>query len=238
MNIKLATYNIHACIGADKRFDPDRIVRVLQEIDADVVALQEVEHHRVDNLDLLDYLAAKTGLNAIAGPTLLRESRHYGNALLTKLPVSALHRINLSLSHREPRGALDVTLDCNGKSLQVVATHLGLNPRERRQQVRQLLSLLESSSADIYVLMGDLNEWFLWGRILRWLHRHFYATPHMATFPAACPLLALDRIWVNPRNVLANMKTHRSPLARTASDHLPLTAQLILPGDAQPSRQP
>ena len=226
--MKLATYNIHACIGTDRRFDPDRIVKVLREIDADVVALQEVEHHRVGDLDLLDYLASETGLHAIAGPTLLRESRHYGNALLTRLPVTALHRIDLSMPNREPRGAIDVTLDCDGQRLQIIATHLGLHPRERRHQVRQLLSMLESSSADRYVLMGDLNEWFLWGRILRWLRKHFHATPHLATFPTTCPLLALDRIWVNPRGMLVNIETHRTPLARHASDHLPLTAQLFM----------
>lgn len=226
MKIKLATYNIHACIGTDGGFDPDRIVKVLLQMDADVVALQEVEHHRVGNLDLLEYLAAETGLTAIAGPTLLRESRHYGNALLTRHPVASLNRIDLSMPGREPRGAIDVIFDFNGQSLQVVATHLGLNPRERRRQVRQLLSILESSPADVTVLMGDLNEWFLWGRILRWLRRHFHATPHIATFPAAWPILALDRIWVNPHGALVNIATHRSPLARVASDHLPLTVRL------------
>jgi endonuclease/exonuclease/phosphatase family metal-dependent hydrolase len=158
MHITIATYNIHACIGADSRFGPERTVQVLQELDADVVALQEVEHHAIDDYDLLDYLAAETGLRAIAGPTLLRETRHYGNALLTRLPILAANRIDLSLPQHEPRGALDVALDWHGQRVQVVATHLGLRPGERRRQIRRLLALFESGCADFSVLLGDLNS--------------------------------------------------------------------------------
>lgn len=222
MHRVLVTYNIHACIGADGCFDPDRIVSVLGETNADVVALQEVEHHAIHGYDLLDYIAEKIGLMAIAGPTLLRDTRHYGNALLTSLPILQMRRVDLSVPGREPRGALDVMLACNRQRMRVVTTHLGLNPKERRQQARRLLSLLESGSAAITVLMGDLNEWFLWGRILRWLHRHFQPTPHRASFPARRPLFALDRLWVSPRSRLARLEVHTSELARTASDHLPL----------------
>jgi endonuclease/exonuclease/phosphatase family metal-dependent hydrolase len=79
------------------------------------------------------------------------------------------------------------------------------------------------------VLAGDLNEWFLWGRPLRWLHAHFEETPAPATFPARLPLLALDRVWTSPRSMLRRLAVHRSPLARRASDHLPLVADLELP---------
>ena len=226
MHITLATYNIHACIGADSRFGPERTVQVLQELNADVVALQEVEHHAIDDYDLLDYLAAKTGLSAIAGPTLLRETRHYGNALLTRLPILATNRIDLSLPQHEPRGALDVALDWHGQRIQVVATHLGLRPAERRRQIRRLLALFESGCADFSVLLGDLNEWLLWGRPLRWLRRHFPPTPHPRTYPARFPLFALDRIWVHPRAALTSIGIHDSPAARGASDHLPLKAEL------------
>jgi endonuclease/exonuclease/phosphatase family metal-dependent hydrolase len=224
MQLKLATYNIHGCVGTDGRFEPERTMHVLKELDADVVALQEVEHHDLDGRDLLDYLALNTGLTAVAGPTLQRETRHYGNAILTKLPILAVNQIDLSLPGHESRGALDVTLDGNGRQVQVVATHLGLKPWERRQQVRQLLKLFEIGPANIYVLMGDLNEWFLWGRPLRWLHAHFKRTPYRATFPARWPFMALDRLWVHPRRRLAEVEVHGSAIARLASDHLPLKA--------------
>lgn len=226
MALSVATYNIHACVGADGRFDPGRTAQVLRELDVDVLALQEVEHHEVDGLDMLDYLAAATGVTAIAGPTLLRETRHYGNALLTRLPVLALNRIDLSLPQREPRGALDAMLDWHGQHVQVVATHLGLRPGERRQQVRRLLALYEAAPAALSILLGDLNEWLLWGRPLRWLRRHFTPSPQPRTYPARFPLFALDRIWVHPRRALTDIAVHGSPAARVASDHLPLVATL------------
>lgn len=224
--LRLATWNIHACIGTDGRFDPDRIAHVLRELRADVIALQEVEHHAVDDHDLLDYLALETGLHGVAGPTMRRETRHYGNALLSRLPIRGVNHVDLTLHRREPRGAIEVTLDWYGRELQVIATHLGLRPLERRRQVRQLLTLLEARQADFEVLMGDLNEWLLWGRPLRWLRRHFAPAPHLPTYPSRLPLFALDRIWVEPTSVLQRLETHRTVLSRTASDHLPLTARL------------
>lgn len=226
--MRLATYNIHTGIGTDGRFDPHRVARVLQELDADVVALQEVEQHAVGDIDLLEFLAASGGYEALAGPTLLRDTRDYGNAVLTRLPVVSAQRIDLSLAQREPRGALEVMLDWQGQRLQVVATHLGLRPGERRRQVGRLLQLFESGSADISVLLGDLNEWLLWGRPLRWLRRHFTATPEPRTYPTRFPLFALDRIWVSPRDALVNIGIHDSPTARAASDHFPLKAELAV----------
>ena len=224
--LRVATWNVHACVGSDGQFHPGRTSRVLRELRADVIALQEVEHHDVDGGDLLDYLASVTGLHGVAGPTLRRETRHYGNAVLSRLPIQRVNRVDLSLDRREPRGAIDLTLDWHGRALQVVATHLGLQPLERRRQVRQLLSLFSARRADAGILMGDLNEWLLWGRPLRWLHRHFASTPQVRTFPSRLPLFALDRIWVDPHHLLRRLEAHRTAQARHASDHLPLKAVL------------
>jgi endonuclease/exonuclease/phosphatase family metal-dependent hydrolase len=228
MHLALATYNIHACVGIDDRFDPARIVAVLRELDADIVALQEVENRMVGDLALLQYLGSETGLLAVAGPTLQRETGHYGNALLTRLPVLSVDRIDLSLPQREPRGAVNALLDCQGRQLRVVATHLGLRPGERRQQVRQLLRVFETNNADVNILLGDLNEWLLWGRPLRWLRRYFGHSAQPRTFPARYPLFALDRIWAQPRGALIATRRHASPAARVASDHLPVTARLLV----------
>jgi endonuclease/exonuclease/phosphatase family metal-dependent hydrolase len=93
--------------------------------------------------------------------------------------------------------------------------------------------------------MGDLNEWFLWGRPLRWLHVQFRRTPAPATFPARLPVFALDRFWVRPRVLLDHLVVHSSPLARAASDHLPLVATLdprrlaeVVASRAGPSLEP
>lgn len=228
MLLKLASYNIHACIGSDGHFDPFRIAELIRELDADFVALQEVEHHRVNDIDLLDFLSEQTGMIGLAGPTMLRDTRHYGNAILSRLPITSHRLIDLSLAAHEPRGVLQVRLQHGGQSLLIYATHLGLKPKERRYQVKAILSEFEKEQADTTVLMGDLNEWFLWGRPLRWLHRYFDTTPAVRSFPAAWPVLALDRIWVQPRKRLVALSVHRSKLARAASDHLPVTAKIQL----------
>lgn len=228
MRLRVASFNIHACIGTDGRFDPARIAAVIGEIDADVLALQEVEHHLLDDEDLLEYLARITGYQAVAGPTLLRETRHYGNALLTRLPIINSQSRDISVAPYEPRAVIEAQLAAGDKTLVVMATHLGLWPAERRMQVRQILSLLEQQSADITLLMGDLNEWFLWGRPLRWLLKYFRKSRHIATFPANMPIFSLDRIWVRPETALTAVNSHRSILSRKASDHLPVVAEILL----------
>jgi endonuclease/exonuclease/phosphatase family metal-dependent hydrolase len=223
--LRIASYNVHRGIGGDGRTDPDRILAVLREIDADVFALQEVEAHD-DGADMLAWLGREMGFAAIPGTTLKRHDGHFGNGLLTRCPVKAQRVCDLSWRGREPRGAIAADVDCDGQELRVVATHLGLRPAERRDQVQRLLGLFKERPNDRAVLVGDLNEWFLWGRPLRRLHRYFEETPSLATFPARLPMLALDRIWTHPRAMLTTLVVHKTPLARAASDHLPLVATL------------
>lgn len=229
--LRIASYNIHGGIGTDRHFVPNRIVDVLREIDADIVALQEVES-RTTGFDMLKFLSERLGLQAIPGPTLVAENGDYGNGVLTRLPILSTHRIDLSMPGREARGAIDIHLNAGFSAatnpLRVVATHLGLHPGERRVQVKQLLSLFETDRNVPTVFMGDVNEWFLIGRPLRWLHRHFQRTPSPATFPAQFPLFALDRIWVHPVAALTGIYAHRSTLARRASDHLPVVANMTV----------
>ncbi|MEO5733549.1 MAG: endonuclease/exonuclease/phosphatase family protein [Rubrivivax sp.] len=232
LRLTLATYNIHACVGRGGRFDPSRIEGVLREMDADVVALQELRWNPDAALDQLKEFGRRLGYHTVAGPTLLRGGGHYGNALLSRHPLAQLQRIDLSQAGREPRGAIDVQVRVPGRQgppLRVIATHLGLSPAERRTQIRTLLTRLgRSSTPDPVVLMGDLNEWFAWGRPLRRLHRHFGNTDAAPTWPAALPVFSLDRIWVHPRALLLKVEPHRTALAREASDHLPLRAVIEL----------
>jgi endonuclease/exonuclease/phosphatase family metal-dependent hydrolase len=224
MHISLASYNIHGCVGRDGRYDRARILEVLRELNADVVALQEVETTHEDP-DVLSYFAEGTGSTALAGPTLSLHRGSFGNALLTRFPVTAVERIDLTYHRREPRGALGADLDCGGVKLRAVATHLGLWPRERRFQVRRLLKLFRTPRDWPAVLMGDLNEWLLWGRPLRWLHAYFDRSPALPTFPTHLPVFALDRILAHPHGGLANVRVHLSHAARIASDHLPVKAE-------------
>ena len=226
MALRLASYNVHRAIGRDRRKEPARILGVLREIDADVVALQEVEAHDLGG-DMLAWLAAETGMRAIAGTTLVRHDGRYGNGLLTRCEINSTQLVDLSYRNREPRGAIAADLQLNGSgTLRVVATHLGLRPAERREQVERLVKLFTWQEQDRSVLMGDLNEWFLWGRPLKHLHRYFAATRAVATFPSRRPIFALDRVWTHPGSILRELKAHDSALARVASDHLPLVATL------------
>jgi len=228
--LRVASYNIHACLGMDGHRDPTRIAAVLREIDADVIGLQEVDALPGETTESLQmqYLASTLGHHAIAGPTVLRPNGHYGNALLTRRPVLDVRHVDLTVYRREPRAALDVDLNIDGATVRVVVTHLGLLPGERRTQVRRLLDQLGESRADVVVVCGDINEWFAVGRPLRWLHARLGRTEGVATFPAAFPVFALDRIWVNPRHAMTGLVAHASPSARVASDHLPVTADILI----------
>lgn len=227
--IRVASYNIHGGVGTDKHFVPNRIVDVLREVNADIVALQEVES-RNTGFDMLEFLASHLGLQGIPGPTLISTTGDYGNGALTRLPVLSTQLLDLSLPNREARGAIDLKLhvghENHGCPLRVVATHLGLHPGERRTQVKRLLTIFENDRNIPTIFMGDVNEWFLIGRPLRWLHRHFKRTPAPATFPTRFPVFALDRIWVQPIAALSGIYAHNSALSRQASDHLPIVATL------------
>jgi endonuclease/exonuclease/phosphatase family metal-dependent hydrolase len=216
---------IHLAIGRDGVLDPERVGAVLDEIDAGVFALQEVQTGKTGR-EIIHQFRDRLGAEAVSGVTLLRKDAEFGNAILTRYPVRNVERLDLSVPPHEPRGALDVVLDCGASALRVVATHLGLWPYERRRQVRRLLEALAAGPDVPTVLLGDINEWFLWGRPLRWLHVQFQRTPAPATFPAHRPVFALDRVWVRPRTALRELAVHTTPLARVASDHLPLVARL------------
>lgn len=230
--MRVATYNIHRCVGGDSRYDVERVITVLREMDCDVVALQEVEN-RSDTLHVslqLDHIADSLRMRAVPGLRLIKRWGEYGNALLTRFPVRSVGRHNLSVTLREPRGALDVDLDVGGHRLRVIATHLGLGRIERHFQTMQLVKLLGVRPGDEPCLvLGDMNEWLPWSRQLRWLHRTLGESPGLASFPARLPFLKLDRIWMRPRAALSGIQAHRSETARSASDHLPVRAQILFP---------
>ena len=225
---RAATFNIHRCVGTDGRKDPGRIAEVIRELRADIVGLQEVESKRGEDggLEPMQKLAKASGFHLIPGVTVLRDDEPYGNALLTGRRVREIRRLDLSLPGREPRGAIDVDLDLEGRPIRVLVTHLGLRPRERRAQVRMMLDVLTVEPDRLTIVMGDFNEWLPGSRVLRWIHSRLGKSPARPTFPAFFPLLSLDRIWVWPRRALLSVRAHDSPAARIASDHLPLAADV------------
>jgi endonuclease/exonuclease/phosphatase family metal-dependent hydrolase len=226
MNKRFVSYNIHRAIGRDLKPDPQRIAKVLQEMKPDFVALQEISYLPGFGRGMLEEFARAIDAEVIEGITLTDKQGHYGNAVLSRIPVLSVHRHDISFARREPRGAIEIELKINRLKVQVIATHLGLRPAERRAQIKMLLPVVHKSQADVKILLGDFNEWLGWARPLRWLRREYGSMISHVTFPAHRPLLALDRIWVRPAKFLEDIWVHRSPLARVASDHLPLLANL------------
>jgi endonuclease/exonuclease/phosphatase family metal-dependent hydrolase len=229
------SYNIHQCVGLDGRRDVERIARVLVSLDTQLIGLQEVgtDFEGGQKSGQMEYLAKATGLHAIAGHTIERHTGPFGNVLLTGWRVLESRLLDLSVPGREPRGAIDAHLAIDGEIVRVIVTHLGLRAAERRYQVRRLLETLSVGQNRFIVVLGDINEWVLRSRPLRWLYARFGRPPAPRTFPSWLPLFALDRIWVLPREVLLDVRAHVTPLTRVASDHLPVKGLIAInPGIA------
>ena len=227
--LAVASYNLHSCVGLDRRCSPARIAEVLRELDCDIYALQEVDNQPGEHEESmqLDYLARSMNMTAIPGLRIVRHTGEYGNAILTRLPIKDVRRHDLSYSWCEPRGAIDIQVDVHGQPLRIIATHLGLRRSERRFQWRRLMVALAEGSMEMpTIVLGDMNEWYRGARTLKEAHVAFGEPPSPAAFPSFAPFLALTRIWVRPRVALQSIDVHRTELTRKASDHLPLKAML------------
>jgi endonuclease/exonuclease/phosphatase family metal-dependent hydrolase len=233
-SVRVVTYNIHACVGVDRRYDPARIAAVLREIDADIACLQEVDARRGTGLhtDQAAYLAEATGRRVVLGAGTSGHRGRFANAILTRFPVVAARAIDLAVSDYEPRAALDADLMAGDRVLRVLATHFGLHAAERRLQANRLIAALDEPStpsrraAHAVLLVGDLNEWRGRSGGIRALDRCLGPSAAPRTFPSWMPVLPLDRIYADGPAVLHDVHVYRSPLARLASDHLPLVASL------------
>lgn len=230
----VASYNIHKCVGQDGVFDPRRIEAVIEELDADVVALQEVDQRFGDRAGLLDLnrLRDRSGLMPVSLTPTRKGHGWHGNLLLHREGINASAR-QIALPGGEPRGALIVDLDTPGGDLRVVAAHLGLLRRSRALQAKTILSHLGEAAAVPTLLMGDLNEWRTAGRssLLRLEEALPGQQPLLPSFPAGYPVLALDRILCSSPGLVTRTEIHDSPLAHLASDHLPIKAWVRLPVD-------
>jgi endonuclease/exonuclease/phosphatase family metal-dependent hydrolase len=229
-SLRIVSYNVHSCIGTDGVFSPQRIAAVLADLDADIVALQEVEDKQVDGMSVTAYLMRELRLVLAAKTTHLRTGLDYGNVLLSRTPP--VHTASHDLAHpkREPRAAIEANFEEHGAHLRVFATHFGLSLSERRAQVQRLLPRLDDASPSLTVLCADFNEWLPYSHLHRMFGRQLGIAPAVRSFPSRFAVLSLDRIYVRPLSALANTAAVRTSLARVASDHLPVVADFNLGG--------
>jgi endonuclease/exonuclease/phosphatase family metal-dependent hydrolase len=215
-------------VGADGRHDPGRVATVIGELNADIVALQEFTYPASVALETRTPVVLTTldHYQCALGPTRQSVTQCFGNALFTRHPIVEVHRIDLSMERREPRGALAATIDVGGTLIHVLAAHLGLRVRERRFQVTQILDYLNSVRNSLSVVLGDFNDWLPGRSVVHVLDSHLGRPPRPASFPAFWPVVALDRIWVHPARALQRIFIHATPAARVASDHMPVVAEI------------
>jgi len=233
----IASYNIHKCVGVDGQFEPRRTMAVIQEIGADVIALQEVDQRFGDRKGLLDLRALERESGFVAVPLTGRQSSHgwHGNLVLVRdARVTGTRQI--VLPGVEPRGALVVDLTLPVGPLRIIAAHLGLLRHSRASQVAALLSAAETDDGRPTVLLGDLNEWRLGERSSLRALKPVFSPLHasVASFPSRFPVWSLDRILANAHCTVSRIEVHDTQLARIASDHLPIKAAISLGESAQP----
>ena len=228
--IRVASYNMRKAIGTDRRRRPERTLDVLNELDADVVALQEADRRFGSRLSAVpvrmidehsDYKPVELDIRA-------GSIGWHGNALLVRKGVEVLEHHLFHLPSLEPRGAVLAEVKVDGTAIRIVGMHLDLSGLWRRRQAHAILAHLADREPVLpTVLMGDLNEWSTRGGCLRDFAAHHHFAPCGRSFHARRPIAELDRIMVSPDLAVVASGAHASPTARRASDHLPIWAELM-----------
>jgi endonuclease/exonuclease/phosphatase family metal-dependent hydrolase len=227
--IVVASYNIRKAIGSDRRRRPDRILEVLGELDADIVALQEADRRfgaRASAIPV-NMLADHSAYRPVPFDVRPGSIGWHGNALLVRKSAEIIHHTHLHLPALEPRGAVLADIRINGAEIRVVGMHLDLSGLWRRRQAHAILAHLEAQPTRLpTVMMGDLNEWRRLGGCLHDFAQRHHIAPTGPSFHARQPVARLDRIIVSPGVAVEETGVHSSLAARTASDHLPIWARL------------
>ncbi|MBV8681948.1 MAG: endonuclease/exonuclease/phosphatase family protein [Caulobacteraceae bacterium] len=242
--LRLLTYNVHRCVGTDGRHDVGRIAAVIAAEAPDIVALQEVDvgRARTGKVDQAHEIARRLNMTPRFHAALRVEEELYGDAILTSLPHTVVKAGPLpgypAAPMLEPRGALWLSFDLGkGRCLQVLNTHLGLVPREQQLQAAALVGeqwLGGALRQDPFILTGDFNAgprsrvYAQFAHVLR--NAHDFATHgprRVATFPSRLPVLRIDHMFVSSGVRILGLRAGMTALARTASDHLPLVADIM-----------
>jgi endonuclease/exonuclease/phosphatase family metal-dependent hydrolase len=233
VDIRVATYNIHRCRGIDRRTVPSRIADVLRELDADVVALQEVVGAGPAGAGQAEEIGAAVGMGWVMASVRHLRNHLFGNVVLSRLPI--VHHAQYELSWRtcEPRACQRADLDLGAdRLLHVYNVHLGTAVLERRYQARRLAAYVHDRRiAGPKIILGDFNEWMkgLATSTLSSLFESIDIYAHLKrrrTYPGIFPMVHLDHIYYEGHVEVRSVQLVRSRAALIASDHLPLAADL------------
>jgi endonuclease/exonuclease/phosphatase family metal-dependent hydrolase len=237
---RIVTYNVHKCRGLDRRVRPERIVSVLRETAADVIALQEVlsiEGAQRER-EQARFFGEELGMHYYVGENRRLDGGAYGNVLLSRLPLDHLENYEITWRGREPRGCLraDAHFPGHAAPIHIFNVHLGTAFFERRHQARELVGERILSNPELEgarIVLGDFNEW-THGLASQLLSTHLESADihhHLRrarTYPGPLPLLHLDHVYYDRALALRRLTLHRSRTALVASDHLPLVADFDL----------
>jgi endonuclease/exonuclease/phosphatase family metal-dependent hydrolase len=229
--IKVASYNIHKGVGTDRLRRPDRIMDVIDELEADIVALQEADRRFGERASALPpELLTQHGWQSVEINRRDHSIGWHGNAILVRRDAEILTHAHIELPTLEPRGAVVAEVRVNGIRVRVVAMHLDLSGLWRRRQARAIIHALEQRRPLPTIMMGDLNEWTLHGGCLREFAHQFRIAPTPPSFHSRRPVARLDRIMTDKSLHITSCGVHHSVKARRASDHLPIWARIGFPG--------
>lgn len=228
--LKVASYNIRKAIGTDRLRKPERIIDVLNEIDADIVALQEADRRFGARAAVLPewLLEAHSPYRAVQVAARRESMGWHGNALLVRRDYEVLTTDRVHLPCLEPRGAVTATIRADGRTVRIFGAHLDLSGLWRRRQSAAILHYMDQPAhhdVDATILMGDLNEWSADRGCLHDFSRAFRFASCGRSFHASRPVAALDRIMWQGDLALLESGVHGSTVARRASDHLPIWAR-------------
>lgn len=226
--VRVASYNVHACIGTDGVFSPPRVAEVLAGLDADFIALQEVEERVFQGMTVSEFLMDTLGLVCAGRTTHRRAGFDYGNFVLSRVAPLRSASLDLGFPRREPRGAIEAEFAIDDHAMRLLATHFGLSKKERRAQLRAILPYVENRESDLTVLCADFNEWLAFSHVHRTLGRVLGVAPAVRSFPSRFATLPLDRIYASPLTTLVTVMAVTTGAARRASDHLPVVAEFDL----------
>ncbi|MEY4270387.1 MAG: hypothetical protein RLZZ58_1603 [Pseudomonadota bacterium] len=237
--LKVASYNIRKGVGLDRRRDPGRVLAVLNELGADVIALQEADRRFGTRASAIPYHMFLD--HSDYRPVDIDERPHsigwHGNALLVRRGIAVIDCHMIRLPTVEPRGAVMATLAIGPVYIRCVGMHLDLSGLRRRMQAGAVLRALADHGAGHgaahaplpSVLMGDMNEWRPHGAALREFGQHHRMADTGPSFHTRRPVARLDRIFASPDLAIIDAGVHKSALAMRASDHFPVWAALALP---------